>query len=221
MIIYYTMTNNFWLNDPLILLDKNKMLNLIPNKNETIDEKLNAITRTIILISLLGYAFTQSPKILSSLFVSLIVIIMYYKYKSTMKTKKQITLMNEGFSNPEFYNTIKSEFTTPTKNNPMMNVMLPEIHKKPIRKQAAPSFTKPVENEINEKVKEGLDPRLFKDLGDNIVFENSMRSFYTMPNTDIVNDQKAFAEFCYGNMPSCKEGDGMACDKKNYRYTNP
>ena len=41
-----------------------------------------------------------------------------------------------------------------------------------------------------------------------------MRNFYTMPNTQIPNNQKKFAEFCYGNMPSCKDvenKDRMFC----------
>jgi len=32
-------------------------------------------------------------------------------------------------------------------------------------------------------------------------------------NEAVANAQKAFAEFCYGNMPSCKEGDVDACSK--------
>lgn len=214
------MTDSFWLNDPTILLNKNKLFQLIPNNKNTTNENLNAITRTIIIISLLCYIMSQSTKILISLFVSLVVILFYYKYKNNdvEKKHKQQQILKEGFDNPEFYNVIKTELTTPTKNNPMMNVLLPELHKKPVRKQAAPSFAKPVEKDINKKVKENLDSRLFKDLGDNIIFEQSMRNFYTMPNTNIVNDQRAFAEFCYGNSPSCKEGDGLACNKKNYRH---
>ena len=52
---------------------------------------------------------------------------------------------------------------------------------------------------------------------DNLSFEHTMRSFHAMPNTTIPNAQKAFAEFCYGNMPSCKEGDVDACSKINRR----
>ena len=59
--------------------------------------------------------------------------------------------------------------------------------------------------------------KLFEDLGDNLSFEHTMRSFHAMPNTTIPNAQKAFAEFCYGNMPSCKEGDVDACSKINRR----
>jgi hypothetical protein len=53
--------------------------------------------------------------------------------------------------------------------------------------------------------------KLFKGLDDDLAFEQSMRPFYSMPNTTIPNDQTAFAEFCYGSMISCKEGNSFAC----------
>ena len=34
----------------------------------------------------------------------------------------------------------------------------------------------------------------------------------------IPNEQRRFAEFCYGNMPSCKEGNDFACMQNNERY---
>ena len=41
-----------------------------------------------------------------------------------------------------------------------------------------------------------------------------MRNWYSTANTQIPNNQKGFAEFCYGDMPStCKEGDSLACIK--------
>ena len=58
------------------------------------------------------------------------------------------------------------------------------------------------------------------NLGDSFMFDKSMRAFHAMPNTRIPNDQGAFANFCYGNMPSCKEGDKDMCEKNNFRYTN-
>jgi hypothetical protein len=41
--------------------------------------------------------------------------------------------------------------------------------------------------------------------------------FYTTPNTTIPNDQKGFAEFCFGDMISCKQGNEMACQRFNPR----
>lgn len=215
------MTNNFWLSDPFILLNKDRIFNIFPSSNNTKKENYNAITRFLLLIGIIGFSLTKSTRFLSGIFFGILTIIVIYKYDN-LKKKNANKKIKEAFVNPKKYKEdikeIKKNFTTPEKNNPLMNVMIPEINKKPIRKQALPSFAPSVEKDINEKVKENLDPRLFKDLGDNIVFDQSMRNFYTMPNTDIVNDQKAFAEFCYGDMPSCKEGDGFQCDKKNYRH---
>ena len=99
-----------------------------------------------------------------------------------------------------------------------MNVLLPEINDNPDRKPAAPSFNRNVERKINEKTI-GPDSRLFLDLGDSISFEQSMRNFYSTPNTKVCNDQTSFAKFCYGDMPSCKEGNELQCTKNNQRYT--
>ena len=102
-----------------------------------------------------------------------------------------------------------------------MNVLLPEIKYNPTRKAAAPSFNPVVEKEINESAGNvGIDPRLFVDLGDKLSFENSMRQFYSTANSRVPNDQTAFAEFCYGNMPSAKEGDALQLIKDNTRWIN-
>ena len=101
-----------------------------------------------------------------------------------------------------------------------MNVLLPEINDNPKRPCAAPSFNRNIEKKINEKTGNvGPDPRLFLDLGDSISFEQSMRNFYSTPNTKVCNDQTAFAKFLYGEMPSCKEGNEFQCMKDNQRYT--
>ena len=90
--------------------------------------------------------------------------------------------------------------------------LLTEINDNPKRPEAAPAYEPSVENEINTSV---ADPRLFQDLGDSIAFNQSMRNFYSMPSTTVPNDQQAFANFLYGNMPSCKEGNVMQCTKNN------
>ena len=50
-------------------------------------------------------------------------------------------------------------------------------------------------------------------------FDQSMWQYYSTPNTKIPNDQGAFADFLYGDMPSCRGGDDIACVKDNFRYT--
>jgi hypothetical protein len=110
-----------------------------------------------------------------------------------------------------------------------MNVLLPEINDNPQRLQAAPAYNKAVEKQINESTQnivkkhfddETIDKKLFKDLGDKFQFEQSMRQFYSTPNTLVPNNQKDFAQFCYGNMASCKDGDVEMCLKSTARHTN-
>jgi hypothetical protein len=61
-----------------------------------------------------------------------------------------------------------------------------------------------------DKQREYIKKKLFSDLGDNYNFDFSMRNFYTNPNTTIPNDQGGFANFCFGDMVSAKEGNEFA-----------
>lgn len=66
-----------------------------------------------------------------------------------------------------------------------------------------------------------LAEKLFKDMSDQYVFEQSLRPFFSNPSTTIPNDQQGFAEFCYGSMTSCKEGNMFACARNLPNYTTP
>ena len=95
-----------------------------------------------------------------------------------------------------------------------MNVLLPDIQDNPKRLPAAPAYNKVVETKMNDSTKnivknnfedQDIDKKLFENLGDKLEFEQSMRQFYTTANTQVPNNQKEFAQFCYGNMASCKD----------------
>ena len=77
-------------------------------------------------------------------------------------------------------------------------------------------FKKTLNNENNTKTSK-ISEKLFADTCtgmdtryNNITFNDSMQRFYSTANTQIPNNQKGFAEWCYGNMPSAKEGDPTA-----------
>jgi len=191
------------------------------------EEKLNAITRLVILLTILGYLFTQTYKIIITGVITLGVIILLYNVNKNKEVQKPKVV--EKFENMNCYNALKNSYTNPTTLNPAMNVLLTEINDNPNRASAAPAYNKTVGIEMDNKTKKiveknfgdpNIDERLFKDLADAYDFDNSMRTFYATANTKIPNDQDAFAEFCYGDMISCKEGNGLACVKDNYRYTN-
>jgi hypothetical protein len=206
---------SFWLENPNILLNKKHITDIWPNNDFGLAQKLNAITRLIIILTILGYFLTKSPYIPVSAIVSLIILVIIYKSKGgKMKGIK------EGFVNSykkepaNIKHILEKEFTMPTKKNPVMNILMNEYKENPTRKPAAPAYNDEVHAEMNEKAQK-QDKRLFANLGDNLAFENSMRNFHAMPNTQIPNNQREFAEFCYGNMPSCKEGSALQCSKNN------
>lgn len=221
------MATQFWIKDPRVLFKSDDISKVYPSANMTSEEKLNAITRLIIILTLLGYLISQDAKIVITGLVTLVIIVILY-YSKNIKSSDAKVVTKEQFSNPEVYNLTKSNFTQPNDRNPAMNVLLTEIADNPNRKEAAPGFNPIVGEEMNKATigfvsKEfgdnKIDERLFKDLGDNFNFDQSMRTFHPTPNTRIPNDQSSFAEFCYGDMLSCKEGNELMCMKDNPRYT--
>lgn len=219
------MTTPFWLNNPNILFKSDELCKIWPSNDMSFEGKLNAMTRLVILLTLVGYLLTKNSKIILSGIVTLGAIVLLFMIKKNSNKK-------EGFTNNEIYNMIKSDYTEPTQLNPAMNVLLTEISDNPQRKEAAPAFNPIVDATINEKTKQFVsknfdDPnireRLFNDLGDNFTFEQSMRAWHPMPNTTIPNDQKAFTDYCYGDMIACRDetNNEIACLRNSPpRWTN-
>ena len=228
----------FWLNEPTILFDKKQIMEIWPNPNMSNMEKLNAISRFVIIASLLGYLITLNIGIIFVGIVTLAVVAILYhvqsnKAKTDEKAKELPSKIKESFTNSVLYNEVKDDYTNPKENNPMMNVLLPEISYNPTRNEAAPAFNAEVEKNINNstkdyvvdttfsdesaKQKEYIKRKLFSDLGDSYTFDYSMRNFYTNPNTTIPNDQEGFANFCFGDMISAKEGNEFALGRNQPR----
>ena len=217
--------DKFWLDDPLIIFKKERIAEFWPDKQFSAARKLNAITRIIILLTILGYISSKSIKVIITGVITLIFMVFIYhiQIKKEENTQEIKNIMKEGFDSrrPKFDKIMEKNFTTPTKNNPLMNVLLPEIHDNPERKEAAPSYNMNIRKEINDKALSNFnDPKLYNNLGDNLNHQHMMRNFHSMPNTSVPNNQKEFAMFCYGSMKSCKEGDDDACSKNMRRLGN-
>ena len=238
------MTTSFWANDPMVLIDKKQMLELIPSTAISFEGNLNAISRSIIVLSILGYLFTMNIRFLMMGILTLVIIYGVYMY-SKRKLVDALTKRNvlEGFEEqvgrvPQDSNTnvslgsvLNDGFYELNKKNPMGNVLLTEIMDDPNRKPAPPSFNPEVYDKINSSAKRAVqmmnpdiintNKQLFGDLASNYDFDWSMRNFYTMPNTRVTNDQSAYSAFLYSLMPSAKIDDplgNLQRYKDNYRY---
>ena len=228
------MSIEIWLQNPTLLFNQDKLGLLWPTSNISLEEKINAITRLIILLTIIGYLITLRPNIILIGSVALISILLIYSLQNKKKESFVNNLTNTGalLSNPLFYEMNRDNFEEPTKDNPLMNVLIPEVYYNPERKPAAPTFNPIVEKEINESVKQfvsekfgddDIKEKLFGSLGDKLSFNRSMLPFTATANTTIPNDQKNFQEFLYGDMISAKEGNPLALERNQsgaYNYTN-
>lgn len=241
------MATPFWSNDPTILFNKESILQIWPTQQMTFEAKLNAISRVVIIMSLLGFIFTRNWNLVIIGIVTLAIIFTLYKLRKQSIVSSLIK--KEGFSvNPSIQpsalspspmttnpvtleSVLRSNFHPTTKKNPFGNVLLTDIADTPDRLAAAPSFNPDVYDEIDSAVKKQtqmLNPgiintnkQLYGDLYQNYQLDNSMMRFYSTANTRVANDQGAFADWLYSNMPSGKSSgpDGaLARTQDNYRY---
>lgn len=231
----------FWSNNPNALFDGKYILEFFPVEPMSLNQKLNAITRLVIILFIVSFIITNRTSILISLVITLVAIFIYHYYGEQSRQRKETKKLNlenmDNYDSPATAylqskgKTISPEvFDEPTSSNPFSNVLITDYDYNPNKKPAPPSFNKNTNNEILEQAKKlvtqsnpdqpDISDKLFKDLGDQFVFEQSLMPFNSTPNTTIPNDQQAFAEFCYGSMISCKEGNQFACARNLARYNN-
>ena len=103
----------------------------------------------------------------------------------------------------------------PSIDNPFGNVMITDIGN-PKFKKACDSYNN---NMVKRDIKNDFEEGLYMDVNDIYSKKNSQRQFYTMPNTDIVNDQGGFAKWCYMTPPTCKEGNSLQCSANLSNFT--
>ena len=217
------MTYTFWSNDLTVLFNTT----LWPTQHMTFEEKMNSISRLVILMTILGFVFTRNIQLLIIGLITLAIIFTLYNVR-----KRQL-ISSEGFKNPLKSKTtnktttnpitldtvLRSNFHPTTKQNPFGNVLITDIGDHPERRAAPPSFNPDVYDDINASVKKQtqmLNPtivntnkQIYGDLYDNYQLDNSMMRFYSTANTRVDSDQGAFAKWLYSDYPSGKE-DGVA-----------
>ena len=115
---------NIWLNNPAVLLKKGQLNQIWPREYMSRNEKINAITRLVIILTLLGFLVTQSYNFLFTGLVTLgVIAALYYAKEYKQDNKGVVQSTAEGFTNPEVYQALKSNFTNPTNKNPFLNVL--------------------------------------------------------------------------------------------------
>jgi hypothetical protein len=188
---------SFWVNQPTILFDKNHITQIWPYSYLTYEEKLNATTRFVILITLLGYVLLNRFIIVVLGLIVIGCIVLLYKKK-------------EGMLFPYYGINDQQEIE---QNNPFGNVLMTDYKFNPNKKEVNSDYTPDLENSLNAKIKDFIVQEnndnneiynLFNNIGDQFSFEQNNRHFYTNPSTTIPNKQDDFLSFCFGTLPSEK-----------------
>ena len=188
---------SFWVNEPTILFNKKYITQIWPYSYLTYEEKLNAVTRFIILITLLGYVLLNRFIIVVLGLIVVGIVVLLYKKK-------------EGLLLPYYGVNDQQEIE---QNNPFGNVLMTDYKFDPNKKEVKSDYTPNLENSINRKIKDFIVQEnnnnneiynLFNNIGDQFSFEQNNRQFYTNPSTTIPNKQDDFLSFCFGTLPSEK-----------------
>ena len=194
--------NELWYNNPKVLL-KN-LDEFFPDKDLNYNNKINSLVRFSIYYSILIILLDYN---INYLYISLLLIIISYYFGNYYYISQE----NENFEK-ENNNFIKSksnkECKRPTENNPFMNYTLGELIDNSNESREACKY-----DEIKDEMRQNFRKDLYTDTSDLWGKYISDRNFYTMPNTDIINKQSEFAEWCYGGHGKCKE-TGNDCLKE-------
>ena len=190
---------SFWIHNPSILFDSKHIIELWPYSHMNKDEKLNAATRLIILITLVGYMCINRVIII---ILGLIIIAGIVFLYNTQK---------EGYTSSYF--PILNESTPIIENNPFSNTLMTDYKYNVNKEEPTKEYTPEIEKKINDAVKQSILEQnidntdmvnMFGNAKNNFEFEQGMRQFYTTASTTIPNQQDNFLKFCYGKLSSEK-----------------
>jgi hypothetical protein len=219
----------FWFENPNVLLNPLYLYEFFPNEDMTYEQKLNAVSRTVIVLTLAGFAFSQKMRIVIIGVITLVAIsILFFTHRHSSKKEGFEDVLSSvvGDLMAEKKIIVPADvFDEATPSNPFSNVLVTDyeynVHKKPAppigNGNTSLEQAKKMVIEQNATQPDIAD-KLFKNLGDEYEFEQSMRSFVSQPGTTIPNDQAGFADFLYGGLISGREGNmfALARQKSNY-----
>ena len=203
-------TTTFWFNQPDILYEKQYLLEIFPFRRFDMTRKLNAIMRLFILYSVIMYVIKRDPRYLILPIVIGTVTFFIWKRQADTKSHEIIKeSVNDQLEDLVKLNDLETECTVPTKENPFMNPSIYDFGNNKNVNKSCPSY-----NNIGmqRRIDEFYNEDLYRDVTDIFDKNNGKRQFYTVPGSQIPNDQGSFAQWLYGRPSTCKEGTNpIAC----------
>lgn len=171
-----TINDKFWYEDINVLLKPERLIEFIPLSDHTYEEWLNSTVRFSIYASILFYVFKREWIMLMFPFITMCLTYFFY------------------YRNMDYYDPNDDEHfpcQRPTKENPMMNVLISDIGYRP-RRKAACDF-----NHVKKDIKKNLNYSRYTNEFDLLADDVRERHWVTQPITTIPNNQHDFANWLY------------------------
>jgi hypothetical protein len=183
-------TDPFWADEISILFREDRLLEFFLNKEFIFEEKLNAIARLGVYISVVLSLYNSNPKFI---LLSLITFGVTYFIREFFIRDNYSPDIPEKFK--ENF-TEEQKFAVPTVDNPFMN---PSIIN-PVMDPPSDYFSGTEEAaKVREDVKAKFEHNLFRDVDDIFETNNNRLSFHTVPR-----DDGLLKDFLFGGMSSGK-----------------
>jgi hypothetical protein len=207
-----TIKDEFWVNNIPVLFQSNRLIEFVPKEGMNYNEKLNAIFRFSIYLSILLYLLKSNYLVFYiPIFVGILTYVLHNNFFNNYLDKSK--LHREEFKNMNRKDSkLRKKCQLPSSNNPFMNVLLTDRKYRPHR----PKACNPLKKKVKESIEDNFNINLYKNVSDVYGKDNSQRQYYTTPSTTIPNDQDSFANWLYKTPNTCKEGNDNQCISNIY-----
>ena len=205
-----TFITPFWYESPSILYQTRNLTEIFPSHNFDMTRKLNALVRLSVYFAIIMYVMHKDKKyMVLPVIVMGITWVIHYKNKENNKKDIMKMSINDQLANAVKLNDLETECRIPSKDNPFMNPTYTDYGSDgPPPPKACPSYNNVG---VQRRVEDLFNEDLYRDVNDIFGKSNSQRQFYTVPGSQVPNDQGSFAQWLYGTPPTCKEGNRAAC----------
>lgn len=185
---------------------------LIPTDYMSIEEKLNCVTRLILVIGTMASLIMRDTRLLLLTIILVLTVPIIHNYQNTKQ------MIADNFLNSKSLDVIDNTMCVrPTQNNPFMNPSFLDVSDTDLNEYNQHSGSCPIiDEDISGRVEKIFSSNVFRNADDIYDRENSKRQFYTVPGGKIPNNQMKFATWLYGTGKSCKENNGEQCYNNLY-----
>lgn len=197
-----------WFKDPVgfILCSREELASFIPERDSPIVSQLNAVMRFALYLALIILLMRRSLMVPMAILVT--AGLATYSIFQSSNISRDVVLERMRSLSVEEDPVTGRICSSPTLNNPYMNVLMTDVTSFPDRPPACDI----TQSHVRRRADDLQAHNLYID-SDDIYGHRSIsrHPFYTNPVTTVPNDQTAFAQWLYGSGPTCRDGFGDAC----------